>query len=81
MPEWGPIRPVAIILSDKGDLAANRTVRLVETQAQVYESVADETGRPVESIRKIFEENDRNAGPFSIRRVREAKKRGGISEL
>ena len=51
------------------------------TQAQVYESVADETGRPVESIRKIFEENDRNAGPFSIRRVREAKKRGGISEL
>jgi hypothetical protein len=51
------------------------------TQAQVYESVADETGRDVEHIRKLFEQNDRTAGSFSIRAVRAAKKRGDISDL
>ncbi len=39
----GPIRPVAIILSDKGDRTANRTVRLAE-MAEVYDERAS-TGR------------------------------------
>jgi hypothetical protein len=51
------------------------------TLARVYESVADETGRDVEYIRKLFERHDRNAGSFSIRAVRAANKRGGISDL
>jgi hypothetical protein len=51
------------------------------TQARVYESVAEETGRDVEYIRKLFERHDRNAGSFSIRTVRAAKKRRGISDL
>jgi hypothetical protein len=46
------------------------------TLARIYESVADETGRHVEYIRKLFERHDRNAGSFSIRAVRAANKRG-----
>jgi hypothetical protein len=51
------------------------------TQAQVYERVADETGRKVEYIRKLFERYERDLGSFGISAVREAKQRGGVAEV
>lgn len=51
------------------------------TQAQVYESVADETGHDVEYIRKLFERYERDLGSFGISAVREAKQRGGVAEV
>ena len=47
------------------------------TQAQVYKSVADETGRDVEYIRKLFEQHDRDlvrsvSAPFAQRNSEEA---------
>jgi hypothetical protein len=50
------------------------------TQARVYESVADETGRKVEYIRKLFERYDRDCS-VGISAVREAKQRGGVAEV
>lgn len=51
------------------------------TQARVYERVADEAGRKVEYIRKLFERYDRDSGSFGISAVREAKQRGGVAEV
>jgi len=53
----------------------------VRTQARVYESVAEESCRDVEYIRKLFEQYDRDAGSFGITAVREAKKRGGVADV
>ena len=33
---------------------------------EVYESVAEETGRTFDYIKKLFEDHDRNSGTFSI---------------
>jgi hypothetical protein len=55
------------------------------TLAQVYESVADETGRDVEYIRKAFEEYDRDSGSFGMsaagEAAREAMKREDVVEV
>ncbi len=67
-------------------IQSRMTTHIVEawppwTQAQVYKSVADETGRDVEYIRKLFEQHDRDSGSFGISAVRAAKQRGGVADV
>jgi hypothetical protein len=52
-----------------------------KTQNEVYEAVANETGREIDYLKKLHEEYDREMDTLSIRTARTAKKRAGVVDL
>jgi hypothetical protein len=51
------------------------------SQGQVYEIVANEFGTEPETVKRLFEEDDRNAGSFGYRALKKMRKADGVIEV
>ena len=53
----------------------------IKSQTEIYEQVATEYGVTTETVKRIFEQNDRNAGSFGYRVIRDNRDKGGIIDI
>ena len=53
----------------------------VKSQTAVYKLVAEEYGVTPETVKRLFEQDDRNAGPFSYRIIRENRDKRSIIDI
>jgi hypothetical protein len=52
-----------------------------KSQSRIYEQVADEYSLEPETVKRLFEEDDRNAGSFGYRVLRQKPKPDGIVDV
>jgi hypothetical protein len=53
----------------------------IKSQTENYEQVAKEYRVSTETVKRLFERYDRNAGPFGYRVIRENRDKGGIIDI
>jgi len=53
----------------------------IKSQTDIYEQVAREYRVSTETVKRLFEKDDRNAGPFGYRVIRENRDKGGIIDI
>jgi hypothetical protein len=53
----------------------------INSQTAVYKQVAEEHGVTPETVKRLFEQDDHNAGPFGYRIIRENRDKGGIIDI
>lgn len=57
------------------------TPPVMQTQTVIYQQVAEEFGVEPETVKRLFEQDDRAAGPFAYRIFRENRNKGGIIDI
>lgn len=53
----------------------------IKSQTAVYKQVAQEYRVSLETVKRLFEQEDSNAGPFGYRVIRENRDKGGIIDI
>ena len=54
---------------------------VIRTQTTVYEQVAEEFGVQPETVKRLFEQDDRAAGSFAFRVIRKNRSKSGIIDI
>jgi hypothetical protein len=57
------------------------TLTAIKSHTDIYKQVAKEFRVAAETVKRLFEQDDRNAGPFSYRVIRENRDKGGIIDI
>lgn len=53
----------------------------IRSQTAIYKQVAREYRVAPETVKRLFEQDDRKAGPFAYRVIRETRDKGGIIDI
>lgn len=54
---------------------------MIKSQTEIYEQVAREYRVSPERVKRLFEQDDRNAGSFGYRVIRDSRDKGGIIDI
>jgi hypothetical protein len=67
--------------SRTGPLRRGKEELVTRNQTVIYEQVAEEFGVQPETVKRLFEQDDRNSGSFAFRVIRENRDKGGIVDI